>query len=214
MSYNETLQGNNARLQELLAKVNALPEAGGGTVDPVLQSKTVSPATSEQVVTPDEGYDGLSDVTVEAVALQSKIIIPSASEQTVAPDSGYDGLSQVTVEGDSNLVPANIVSGVSIFGVEGSAESGGSDGSLERCSVSVKAVGPIGIMGTLHYNNGIEYRTINEAGDIQVLKNSIIGVIGATDGIYVSGSCELLYNGADRYSCTAVLVSGGGSIKC
>ena len=129
MSYNETLQDNNARLQELLAKVNALPEAGG-TAEPVLQSKTVSPATSEQTVTPDEGYDGLSDVTVEAVALQSKTVTPSASEQIVTPDSGYDGLSQVTVEGDSNLVPANIVSGVSIFGVEGIAESGGSgDGS-------------------------------------------------------------------------------------
>ena len=86
-----------------------------------LQSKRVSASTSGvTVVTPDSGYDGLSEVRVNMILRQAKTATPGASQQVISPDSGYQGLSQVTVEGDADLVAGNIKSGVEIFGVAGS----------------------------------------------------------------------------------------------
>lgn len=64
--------------------------------EPTLQSKNVTPSTSVQTVTPDSGYDGLSQVTVGAVQVQEKSVTPSTSAQTVTPDAGKY-LSKVTV---------------------------------------------------------------------------------------------------------------------
>lgn len=63
---------------------------------PSLQSKSVSPSTSQQVVSPDSGYDGLSQVTVAAIQTQTKSCTPSTTQQEITPDSGKF-LSKVTV---------------------------------------------------------------------------------------------------------------------
>ena len=94
-----------------------------------LQTKTVTPSTSQQNVTPDSGYDGLSRVTVNAISTETKSVTPSASAQTVTPSSGKY-LTSVSVAGDADLVAGNIKSGVNIFGVTGTytGSGGGSSG--------------------------------------------------------------------------------------
>ena len=63
--------------------------------------------------------------SVVPAVLQEKSVVPTAEGTEVVPDEGFNGLSKVNVSGDANLVPENIVSGTSIFGVEGTAGSGG-----------------------------------------------------------------------------------------
>lgn len=118
-----------------------------GTYSPSfqLQSKNATPSGSEQTITADIGYDGLSQVKIAAISLQAKSVTPSASQQEITPASGYNGLSKVTVAGDADLIASNIKKDVNIFGVIGTYEgSGGSsaNGSLIdiTCSSNISTV--------------------------------------------------------------------------
>lgn len=108
--------------------IAAIP-SGGGTY----QSKTATPTASEQTITPDTGYDGLSAVTVNPAPLEAKTITPSAQEQVVTPTAPNIGLSSVTVNGDVDLIATNIKRDVSIFGVVGTFE-GGDDIATQLCN--------------------------------------------------------------------------------
>lgn len=67
----------------------------------VLQgNKDVHPTTSIQVIKPDNGYDGLSQVTLDKIQAETKTVTPSAGNTTYYPDTGRF-FSSVTV----NAVP-------------------------------------------------------------------------------------------------------------
>lgn len=71
----------------------------GGGGSPELQTKTVSPSTSQQLIVPDTGFDGLSQVTVTPALLETKSVTPSTNQQVITPGNGYYGMGQVTVSG-------------------------------------------------------------------------------------------------------------------
>lgn len=95
-------------------------------VEPALQSKTVDSSTVDQTIIPDEGYDGLSDVTVNKYNLGPKHGVNATRGYiNLNPaDEGLDGYSFVEIYPvrasiDENIQAENIKSGVSILGVTG-----------------------------------------------------------------------------------------------
>lgn len=91
------------------------------------QSKTVTPSESKQTISPDNGYDGLSSVVVNAISStyvgsgvtkkSAETIVPGTSDKTIASGQYLNGTQ--TIKGDANLVASNIISGKTIFGVTG-----------------------------------------------------------------------------------------------
>lgn len=62
------------------------------------QSKTVDASTSSQTIVPDEGYTGLSEVTVNPYRLQRKTANASSTALRIIKfDEGYNGLRQVEI---------------------------------------------------------------------------------------------------------------------
>lgn len=76
----------------------------GNIPTPTLQSKTANPSTSQQTITPDVGYNGLSQVTI----------------------------NPVTASIDANIQAGNIKKDVTILGVTGTFEGGGGSSDLDK----------------------------------------------------------------------------------
>ena len=132
----------------------------GGASGASLQSKTVSPSESAQTIKADNGYDGLSQVTVNAVSrtyVESGVTkksaatyTPGTSDQSIASGQYLNGTQ--TIKGDSNLTAGNIRSGVKIFNVTGSYAGSSSSGGTDTSDATATAANILS--GKTAYVNG------------------------------------------------------------
>ena len=92
-------------------------------VQPTLQEKSI---TVNGVVIPDDGFQGLSKVTVDvpATPVEEKTVTLdlAAGNQVVTPTAGKN-ISKVTITKPAELLPENIKKGITIAGVVGTYEA-------------------------------------------------------------------------------------------
>lgn len=89
-------------------------------VEANLQEKEITPAREVIEVQPDEGFDGLEKVIVQAIP--NEYVVPDGQLE-VAESGIFDVKEYAEVKvADEDLIPTNIRAGKTIFGVEGNLE--------------------------------------------------------------------------------------------
>ena len=119
--------GKTAKLgiDEMPAEIASIET--GTTPDTVEQATPTISVSSAGLITASatqtEGFvvGGTKSATKQLSTQAAKTVTPSTSNQTAVASGKYT-TGAITVKGDSNLKAANILKGVSIFGVTGSAQ--------------------------------------------------------------------------------------------
>lgn len=100
---NTNFESNLSTQDDLIAQIQTALQNKASASEPVLQTKTVTPTTSSQDVTPDSGYDGLSKVTVNAM--------PTATQATPSISVNSSGLITASATQSAGYVTAGTKSG-------------------------------------------------------------------------------------------------------
>lgn len=187
---------SDASIDDLSALVDAIEVA----TDPVLQSKTVTPSTSSQTVKPDTGYDGLSQVTVNAM--------PTATQATPTISVSSSGLITASATQTAGYVSAGTKSATKQLTTKGATTW------TPKTTNQTIASGTY-LTGTQTIKGDSNLKASNIKSGV-----SIFGVSGTlTTGITPSGTLNITENGTydvTNYASANVNVasSGGGVETC
>lgn len=164
----DELSGQGDLIAQIQSMVDNLPEAGSGGT-PTLQDKTVTPTTSTQTITADDGYDGLSEVTVNAmpaaiqatpsISVSSSGLITASATQT----AGYvaagtkSATEQLTTKSAQTITPTTseqviVTAGTFVTGdivVTAISNDSGSSGSGETGDNMVTVINSTGANMTI-----------------------------------------------------------------
>lgn len=160
----------------------AFPEVSQATPSISVDSKGLISATSTQ----EEGLvpAGTKSATLQLSTQAASTITPGTSDKT-AVSAGKYTTGEVTVKGDSNLVPGNIKSGVSIFGIIGNLFANSNGGTL---------ITKTGTTTAATFDTGL-----SEILAVVLRKDSVTSV-GFTNMSYIPAFKLVNYGGCSNYS--------------
>ena len=180
-TYNTDLSNNNASLQAILNSINNLPESE----DVVLQSKTVTPSTTAQTVTPDSGYNGLSSVVVNA-------------------------MTTTDIESPSISVSSTGVITATTTQTQGYVEAGSASNTYSLSTQGAKTITPSTSNQTAVSSGKYTTGTITVAGDSDLIASNIksgVSIFGVT-GTY-TGTAPQIFESSNQSDFSA---AGSGGI--
>lgn len=187
-------------LDEMATAVANITTAG------TYQSKTVSPSTSAQTVTPDDGYDALSSVTVNAMATGSATTPATTITATPTISVSSSGLVTASVSTSKSVTPT-VSAGYVSSGTAGTVSVSGSN-TKQLTTKSAQTYTPTTTSQTIasgQYLTGTQ--TI--AGDANLIAENI------KDGVTIFGVTGTYTGGSSGYTVTVNLTnpSSPGSFR-
>ena len=182
-----------------------------GTMPTVTQATPSISVSSSGLITAratqSAGYvaSGTKSATEQLATKGAETITPGTSDKTIASGRYLTGTQ--TIKGDANLIPENIVSGKSIFGVVGRAETGGG-GSVNKETVTVTIIAN-GFGEAYYYDSNGSCHTIrNQTVAVEALGGLVFYRKYGTSQVDVSGN----YNENATYEPCFRFFEDGGTI--
>lgn len=144
-------------------------------------------ATAGDILSGKTAYGSSGKLTGIIPSVSGKTVTPGASQQTAVSAGSYTA-GDVVVEGDANLLPENIKTGVSIFGVDGTFEGGGETVTIGLCGWSMfsyikdATLGYINATGALVFEDALPLSRPLQFKTYTVMKNTPFIIVGSTQG--------------------------------